>query len=52
MSANLSSKVPRFASLRLAAAEILDASGPPFGYLTLRFCTVVISRSSKSTRYV
>ncbi len=51
MSANLSSKVPRFASWRLAAADILDASGPPFGCLTLRSCTVITSRSSKVARY-
>ncbi len=50
MSANLSSKVMRFASLRLAAAEILDASGPPFGCLMLRSCTVNTRRSPTVAR--
>lgn len=38
-SAKLSNDVPRVASLRLAAADILEASGPPFGCLRLRSCT-------------
>ena len=38
-SAKISRDVPRVASLRLAAADILDASGPPLGCLRLRSCT-------------
>ena len=37
-SASLSSELPKVASLRLAAAEILEASGPPFGCFRLRSC--------------
>ena len=37
-SARLSREVPIVASLRLAAAEILEAPGPPLGCLRLRSC--------------
>lgn len=49
-SAKLSRDVPRVASLRLAAADILDASGPPLGCLRLRSCTrqIILATDSET----
>lgn len=35
----LSRDVPKVASFRLTAADILEASGPPFAYLRFRSCS-------------